>query len=137
MCGGYEDADLASQITVAYYRGITLYGQPLAESYPPIESRYYLASILHDIECASEDIVDNPMYITLNLCRVLYFIKEGEISSKREGGEWGVDHLPSKYRNLVQNYLNEYIGSESQTVDRSQLSGFADEMLETIKQELT
>lgn len=137
LCGGYEDADLASQIAVAYQRGMTLHGQPLAERYPPIENRYYLASILHDIECASVDIITNPMYITLNLCRVLYFIKEGKITSKREGGEWGVDYLPSQYQNLVQNYLNEYIGCESQIVDQSQLSEFADMMLETIKQELT
>src|SRR5690606_30472755 len=27
LCGGFEDDDLASQIFVAYYRGITLYGK--------------------------------------------------------------------------------------------------------------
>ncbi|WP_217622329.1 aminoglycoside adenylyltransferase domain-containing protein [Paenibacillus agri] len=114
LCGGLEDKDLASQIVVAYERGITLYGKPLGELYEPIDSQYYLASILHDVEGCAEEIMDNPpayltpMYLTLNLCRVLYFIKEGKISSKREGGEWGVQYLPQKFQQLIIQCLNEY-----------------------------
>jgi streptomycin 3"-adenylyltransferase len=89
LCGGFEDEDLASQIEVAYHRGITLYGKPLSELYEPIARPFYLASILH-VEDATEDIINNPMYFTLNLCRILFFLKEGIVSSKKEGGEWGV-----------------------------------------------
>lgn len=85
VCGGYEDHDFASQLVVAYYRGITLYGKPLNELYEPIDKTYFLASIYHDIKGASEDIMDQPMYITLNLCRVLFYLREGNISSKKEG----------------------------------------------------
>lgn len=133
LCGGYTDKDLASQIAVAYHRGRVLYGQALAELYPPIPKDHYLSSILHDIASAREDILDNPMYITLNLCRVLFFIREGEISSKREGGEWGVLHLPNEYQDLIQCYLDEYNGlSMSGKKERNQLTEFADYMLETI-----
>jgi hypothetical protein len=138
VCGAYADEDLASQITVAYHRGITLYGKPLEELYPPIERQYYLTSILHDVEGASKEIIENPMYITLNLCRVLFFIREGNISSKREGGEWGEKNLPSEYRALVQIYLNEYNGAKVHSqVDLHQLTYFADYMLDKIKKELT
>lgn len=37
LCGGDEDADLASQIAVTYHRGMNLHGQPLAERYQPIK----------------------------------------------------------------------------------------------------
>ncbi|OBZ09062.1 hypothetical protein A8L34_23245 [Bacillus sp. FJAT-27264] len=138
LCGGYEDKDLASQIAVAYHRGRTLYGRPLTENYPPIDRQHYLASILYDIECASEEILDKPMYVTLNLCRVLYFIKEGKISSKKEGGAWGTENLPSKYQHLVQNYLEEYTGMRANKhIAPSQLSEFAEYMLLEIHQELT
>lgn len=116
LCGGFEDKDLASQIVVAYERGLTLYGKPLSELYEPIDSQYYLASILHDVEGAAEEIVSDPpayltpMYLTLNLCRVLFFVKEGKIASKREGGEWGLNNLPHKYQQLVEHSLYEYNG---------------------------
>ncbi|MFF2912717.1 aminoglycoside adenylyltransferase domain-containing protein [Paenibacillus sp. NPDC057934] len=138
LCGGYEDKDLASQIAVAYCRGRNLYGRPLAEIYPPIDRQYYLASILYDIECASDEILDKPMYVTLNLCRVLYFIRESVISSKKEGGTWGVENLPSKYQDLVQYYLEEYTaGKANKNIAPSQLSEFAEYMMLEIQQELT
>ncbi|MUT68824.1 aminoglycoside adenylyltransferase domain-containing protein [Paenibacillus sp. NEAU-GSW1] len=135
--GGYEDKDLASQITIAYYRGKTLYGKPLSELFPPIDRQYYLASILHDIECASEEILTNPLYITLNLCRVLCFIREGKISSKKEGGIWGVNNLPNPYRDMVQFYLNEYSGMMlHKNEEPNQHSEFAEYMLLQIKREM-
>jgi streptomycin 3"-adenylyltransferase len=38
------------------------------------------------------------MYLILNLARVLAFMKDGLVLSKREGGEWGLKNLPEKYR---------------------------------------
>lgn len=137
VCGGYEDYDLASQITVAYYRGKTLYGQPLAELYPPIDRQHYLASILHDIGHAVKDITSNPMYITLNLCRVLYFVREGAIASKQEGGQWGVRNLPQPNQGVVQCYLSKYSGENvNREVSPSELVEFAETMLAEIKREL-
>ncbi|UHA75136.1 aminoglycoside adenylyltransferase domain-containing protein [Paenibacillus sp. 481] len=138
LCGGYEDNDLASQLVVAYYRGQTLYGKPLSELYKPIDRQYYLASILYDIENASEDILSNTMYITLNLCRVLFYLKESSICSKKEGGEWGLKFLPSQYHELIQTCLEEYAGHErtcggSDCLEKKLLADFADTMLRDIK----
>ncbi|OAB43725.1 aminoglycoside adenylyltransferase domain-containing protein [Paenibacillus glacialis] len=142
LCGGFEDEDLASQIVVAYQRGITLYGKPLSEICEPIDKQFYLASILNDVEGASRDIKINPpayltpMYLTLNLCRVLYFIKEGIVSSKREGGEWGAKELPLKYQGLVNECLIEYNGDiDKSELDPHQLLDFVDFMIGEIKQE--
>jgi len=81
LCGGFEDPDLAAHI------------------------------ILGDVEDASEGILENPVYYTLNLCRVLLFLKEGRISSKREGGEWGAQALPLQYKDLIWKCLAEYKGT--------------------------
>ncbi|QQZ59148.1 DUF4111 domain-containing protein [Paenibacillus sonchi] len=133
LCGGYEDADLASQIAVAYYRGRTLYGEPLARQYPPVNPSAYLSSILHDIADAAAEIMDNPMYITLNLCRVLYYLQEGKIASKREGGEWGTAGLPPEFKELVQVCLNQYNGvPEDRQVQPGQWAAFAGYMLGVI-----
>jgi predicted nucleotidyltransferase len=137
LCGGFEDEDLASQITVAYYRGISLYGSPLRELYEPIDRQYYLESILYDVKGASNEILNNPMYLTLNLCRVLFFLKEGEVSSKKEGGEWGVKVLPSVYQGLVQKCVDEYTDVvEKSELDNRQLLDFANYMLREIKESI-
>jgi len=133
FCGGYEDSDLAAQLAVAYHRGKPLYGRPLNELYLPIERQYYLASILHDIEGASQDILNHTVYMTLNLCRVLFYLKEGVISSKKEGGEWGVRSLPCQYRDLVKQILEEYAGNAGKSeFDHQILSKFAEYMLQEI-----
>lgn len=138
LCSDYEDADLASQIAVAYYRGITLFGQPLKELYPPIPRQHYLASIHYDVKNAVEEIVNNPMYISLNLCRVLLYIREGQISSKREGGQWGIQNVPGEFQALVQRYLNEYNGVKiEQDIDSKLLTNFATFMLQEINKQLT
>lgn len=133
VCGGYDDNDLASQLVVAYYRGMPLYGRPLNERYKPIERQYYLASILHDIKGASEDIFNDTMYSTLNLCRVLFFLREGVISSKKEGGEWGLGSLPNQYEDLIRKCLDVYTGiADKGDFDLQLLSDFADYMLREI-----
>lgn len=148
LCGGFEDEDLASQIVVAYERGIALYGKPLSELYEPIDSKYYLASILQDVEGCAEEIADNPpayltpMYLTLNLCRVLYFIKEGKVSSKQEGGDWGLNALPQAFHPLIRQCLHEYTGTgsgetEHSIVDLQSLLAFADYMIREINQNLS
>lgn len=114
LCGGYEDSDLAAQIVVAYERGITLYGTPLRELYEPVDPKYYLDSILHDVNGLAEELVENPpaylspVYMVLNFCRVLYYLKEGKVASKREGGEWGEAHLPQEFQPLVKECLQAY-----------------------------
>ncbi|SFE93884.1 protein of unknown function [Paenibacillus algorifonticola] len=92
-----------------------------------------MKSILYDVQHASTDIIETPMYISLNLCRVLFYLREGAVSSKKEGGDWGMQALPSEYRPIIQHCLNEYSGSEDSTaLNREKLTDFADYMLSEI-----
>jgi len=134
LCGGFEDEDLAAQIVVAYERGSALYGRPLQEVYRPIDEQYYIASILHDIESSKQEILDNKVYFTLNLCRVLYFLREGQVASKKEAGEWGIKFLPHRYQELIEECLHEYIGVTLMSkIENHQFLEFADYMLDEIQ----
>ncbi|MCG7380832.1 DUF4111 domain-containing protein [Paenibacillus sp. ACRSA] len=149
LCGGLEDQDLASQLVVAYERGSTLYGKPLSELYEPINSQYYLDSILNDVEGCADEIIDNPptnltsMYLILNFCRVLYYVKEGKISSKREGGEWGKIYLPQHFQPLIKYYLAIYTDESSDRekdncdFDLQSLLAFVEYMTNEIKQNIS
>ncbi|RAP77998.1 aminoglycoside adenylyltransferase domain-containing protein [Paenibacillus montanisoli] len=135
LCGGFDDPDLAAHIVVTYRRGITLCGKPIRDIFPEIDKKHYVHSIVSDVEYAPSEIHSAPVYYTLNLCRVLYFLKEGVVSSKKEGGEWGVRVLPVEYRDVAQYGLNAYIGSpDKQIPNDEQLTRFAGYMIDRIKE---
>jgi predicted nucleotidyltransferase len=112
ICGGegFYDPDLAGHMVITYHRGVTLSGEKIKNIFKPIDRQFYIKSIFNDIEDALNSIIDNPVYFTLNLCRVMYFLKEGKVSSKKEGGEWGIRNLPVEYRMIVEQCLSVYNG---------------------------
>lgn len=133
LCGGFEDPDLAAHFTVTYHRGVALYGEPFHERFKPIDEKYYIDAMKYDIENAAEEIADNPVYYVLNLCRVLFYMKESAVASKKEGGEWGLSHLPAPYAEIVQQCLDKYTGKRSDVdLDAGKLKDFAEFMLDRI-----
>ena len=109
------DRDLAAHITVIRDRGIRLYGLPVSEVFGEVPEDDYVDSILGDVSGAENEITDNPLYMILNLTRVLGYLREKKILSKKEGGTWGLEQLPERYRPLVRSALDEY---ESGTAGR-------------------
>jgi len=106
------DKDLAAHFTIINKRGRCLYGPPIEEVFAEVPSGDYLDSIWYDVEGAAEEITKYPMYLILNLARVLAFKEEGLVLSKKEGGDWALKHLPSKYHPLILDALSEYSESE-------------------------
>ena len=135
MDGGQNgpDPDLAAHFVITKARGICLYGKPIGNLFPNIPKEYYFKSIAQDAEWSFDNLSQGPNhgmggvppYAVLNYCRVLAFIEQGLITSKREGGEWGLENLPEKYKPLIQQALKEYAQSgSSQEVDLKLLKEF-------------
>ena len=101
------DKDLAAHITILYHRGQCLWGEAIPHVFEPVGEKEYFDSIWYDIGNAREDILENPVYVILNLCRVLAFKEEKLILSKKEGGVWGLAHVPETYHSLIQQALDE------------------------------
>lgn len=130
------DKDLAAHFTIIYHRGKTLYGKDILSVFAKVSSEDYMDSIWYDIEGAEEEILENPMYIILNLCRVLAYKKESLILSKQEGGEWGINHLSNpEYKSMISAALKEYQTGKSMVLSKSVASEFAEFMLGQIKQD--
>lgn len=127
------DPDLAAHVTVISAVGLALYGSPIKAVFGPVTRRDYLGSILGDVENACEDVRENPVYITLNLCRVLCYLQEGRVLSKRDGGDWGMAHLPACYRELLSAVLMHYAGEQAK-IDRRLAQEFAQYALKQISQ---
>lgn len=127
------DKDLAAHATILYHRGKALFGKPVRAVFVPVPKADYFDSILHDIENAQEEIGSNPMYIILNLCRVLAYREDDVILSKQEGGLWGMENVPGRYRTLILGALEEYRTGDAICVEEVLAKEFAGYMLDRIR----
>lgn len=107
------DKDLAAHFTMINHSCMTVYGKPAKETFGEVPEKDYWDSMVYDIENAQEDILENPVYIILNLCRVLAYRYDKLILSKKDGGYWGMAHLDEPYGGLIKNALDIYQGSAS------------------------
>lgn len=127
------DKDLAAHFTIITNRGKCLYGLPIDELFASVPKADYMDSIWEDIAEAEDDIVENTMYIILNLARVLAYKKEGLVLSKKEGGEWALSNIPSKYHALITAALEEYAHNKSDSYDLKLAQKYATYMLKEIE----
>lgn len=134
ICGGFEDHDLAAHIVILRERGICLHGSPIKDVFQEVPKKYYIDAIKSDIEDSKTEIKNNPVYYILNLCRVLYFLQDGNICSKKEGGEWAIINIPEKFKDIIQGALNIYSDTNNVfSVNSKNLVEFADYMLSEIE----
>lgn len=126
------DADLAAHFTVLRARGVCLWGAPVAEVFGPVPRADYVDSIWQDVCGAEDEIAENPMYLILNLARVLAYMEDGAVLSKREGGEWALMRLP-EYRPLLEAALGEYEGASRPAYDFDRARAYARVVLGRIR----
>lgn len=120
-----DDRDLAAHFTIIRGRGRCLNGAPIEEVFDQVPRRDYLDALWYDVENAPEEIAAYPMYLILNLARVLAYAEEGLILSKKEGGAWALDRLPPEYRPLIRDALGEYTESASIAYDAALAKRYA------------
>lgn len=94
------DPDLAAHVTVTRAVGFALCGEPVEAVFAPVHPQDTLNSILCDVEDAEKEILRDPVYFTLNLCRALAFVQDGVILSKEQGGEWAMERFPQENQTI-------------------------------------
>lgn len=130
------DKDLAAHFKVIKSYGVVLYGAKIDDVFADVPRNDYIDSIWNDIREAGEDILENPVYIILNLCRVAAFLKNDLVLSKKQGGEWAIHNLSPKYHVLISRALQSYINGEDMEIDNREGREFSEDMISLIKTSL-
>ena len=128
------DRDLAAHCTVIRAVGRRVTGEAVGKVFGEVPREDYLDSICFDVEGAKEDILENPVYVTLNLCRVLAAVRENRVLSKKEGGEWACRALDKRWEKLIRQALAAYAGGREP--DKEEALFFAEHMLPQINNEI-
>jgi len=127
------DPDLAAHITITNNRGICIVGKPIGQVFPLVPRSDYISSIVGDFNECLENIQEDPVYCTLNLIRVFWYLKEGVISSKQEAGNWGLVTFPKEFcitiKKVVKCYANH---KNSYDLDNYELVLLRDYILDNV-----
>lgn len=127
------DKDLAAHFKIIKKYGVVLQGKAINDVFVDVPGKDYIDSIWGDVEGAKEDILEEPVYVILNLCRVAAFLKNDLILSKKQGGEWALQNLSTQYHTLISNAVQSYTLESEMDLDSLEAQKFADYMLQTIK----
>lgn len=114
-----KDHDLAAHFVITKNRGIVLYGKAISDVFGEIPSEAYLDSIKNDIIESQDEVINNPIYIILNLCRILAYTQDRLVLSKKEGGEWGIKNIDVKYQELIKEALVCYTSEQNMILNHS------------------
>ena len=131
-----DDKDLAAHFTIIRQYGVTLYGEKIDNVFAEVPRKDYIDSIWEDVREAREEILEQPVYITLNLCRVLAFCRDGLCLSKQDGARWAIEHLSAEYTPIILDALTCYQTDQEMVIEEESGRVFADEMLAAIKEEM-
>lgn len=71
----------------------------------------------------------------MNLARVLAYIKDGLVLSKKEGGEWALKNVHERYHSLIQGALIEYAEDRKIFYDTNLAKDYAKYMVGEIASE--
>lgn len=131
-----KDKDLAAHFMIINHYGVVLLGKQIAEVFDEVQEKYYIDSIWEDVKNAKEDILENPIYVILNLCRVIAFLKDRLCLSKYKGGKWGMENIEQEYYRLILKAVECYETEQMMEVDREILLNFAEQMIYKIEEML-
>lgn len=113
-------------------------GAPIQDVFPPVPPEDYLAAIWErDAKRILPNVEKDPVYGVLNVCRVLWYVREARIASKEEAGTWAASALPKGFHEPVEHALELYRGDTTQgQFDTNLLKRFATYMRVAIESEI-
>lgn len=127
------DPDLASHFNVINVPNDKMdFGKPSKEVFSKVPKEYIIDSNYSDTLDCVEEIVNNPVYCILNLCRFYALIRDDLTLSKYDGGKWALENMDSNYNDVIKNAMEDYLSDTNNSYDNTRLKEFAGEAISLI-----
>jgi len=131
-----QDKEVLAHLYETKERGFCIWGKSIGKVFQKIPAEFYLLAIVDDLKYTRKCLLENPTYWVLNACRIMAFIKEGQVLSKLEGGEWGIENLSEKYHNLIKQAMSCYQQRDNKDQilrKKEELEDFAESVINEIE----
>ena len=131
------DPDLASHFHVINVENDELdFGIPSKNVFSKVPLEYIIDSNYGDVLECVEEIVHNPPYCILNMCRFYALIKDGLTLSKYDGGKWALVNMNSSFNDVIELAMKDYMSDTSLDYSEERLKLFAEETIQIINNEM-
>jgi hypothetical protein len=126
------DPDLVLHFAVCRSAGRLLgQGLPAAEVFDPVAEHLVLAQLASELRWGREHAPGE--YAVLNACRAWRFAVDCALVSKVDGGQWALDRLDGRDRELVRTARDRQLGMPGAELDASAVEGFVDQVLAQLR----
>lgn len=112
------DWDLVTYFRLIRSRGVVLYGEPIKDVFSPVPNYIYLKSICIDLKGSYQDLEKDSVSVILNQCRILAFIHEESILSKKEAGKWCIERQIVTDTSGIASNVQRYSMPENKKVNK-------------------
>lgn len=135
MCENGIDPDLIAHLKVTKERGIVLLGKPINEVIGEIRKEDFINSIMYDLNDVSIETEIDRTYYLLNLLRFRYYLRDGKIYSKVEGGKKALEEFIGNRRTIIENALSNYepVKYAKNIICEDEIKSFFDALTNEIK----
>lgn len=131
------DWDLVTYFQLILSRGKVLYGKPSEAVFAPVPNEAYVRSICLDLKGSHNDLEKDSASVILNQCRILAFLYEEKILSKKEAGEWCIEkRLVADDSGIVRN-LQIYRSNQRTKVSPEEDGALYQQLYQKIKMALS
>lgn len=125
--GKTPDQDLTILLRKVKQNSLVLYGKTAREVLPTISDEAFRQAIKASLPQLIQEIEEDQTNVILTLCRMLYSIQTGKITSKDRAVDYAIPYLPPSFYGLVLEAKDHYLGKSTLTPnrDKKELQAFA------------
>lgn len=105
---GQGEQDFPMHRQHLYESGIKIIGYEPKKLFLPVPWEILKRSLQQEMPFIKEQFEKRPIYAVLNLCRVVRANQTHKLSSKKQGGEWGLQYFPAEFHEVIQTALEGY-----------------------------
>ena len=105
---GQKEQDFPMHRQHLHESGLRIVGYETQKLFKPVPWEILKQSLEQEMPFIKKQFEKRPIYAVLNLCRVVRAHETRRLSSKKQGGEWGLQFLPVKFHELIRIGLNGY-----------------------------
>ncbi len=115
------DNDLTILIAQLHQASLVIKGEEAESLFPKIPLADLRAAMFESLDSldSSQGWVGNERNTLLTLCRIWYSVATGEIVSKDQAAEWLLERLPEKYKPIIVEARQSYLGSQADNLASS------------------